>query len=112
MVAEAVGDATLIALTMTVCVDFTTGAVNKPALVITPLFANQVTSGLLVLVKVAPNCSVPLETMLGEPGVMSTVTSLVRPRLDDDDLDDVPRMPLLQAAMPKHKTALIAVRTI
>ena len=65
-------DATLIAVTVTVVVVDTTGAVNKPVLEIVPALADQVTAWFEVLATVAVNCCVPPEALVTKVGETET----------------------------------------
>ena len=65
-------DATLVAVTVTVVLVETTGAVNKPVLEIVPAAADQVTVCFEVLATVAVNCCVPPEEVVTEVGETET----------------------------------------
>ncbi len=58
-VADLVGSATLVALTVTVVFAVTVGAVNSPELEIVPAEADQITEVFVIPVTVAVNCLVP-----------------------------------------------------
>ena len=63
--------AELVAVTVTVVVAVTLGAVNKPVDEIVPLEADQVTAVVEVLFRVAENCCVLPGARLAEVGVMA-----------------------------------------
>jgi hypothetical protein len=75
VLAWAKGWATLVALTVTVCVRaaLATGAVNRPSSEIVPALAHQVTAGLLTLLTVALNLIFPPLAVVGVAGVISTL---------------------------------------
>jgi hypothetical protein len=64
----------LVAVTVTLVVAVTLGAVNMPLGEIVPFEADQVTAGFEALFTVAENCWVAPEAMLAEVGVMETET--------------------------------------
>jgi hypothetical protein len=69
-VADFVGSATLVTVTLTVVSAFTMGAVNKPVLEIDPCVADHVTARSLLPVTFPVNCCVRLEETLAVLGVM------------------------------------------
>jgi hypothetical protein len=76
-VADLVGSATLVAVTETIKSVFTVDALNKPALEIDPLVADQVTAILSVLVTVAVNCWVWADSTLAAFGEIDILTGRV-----------------------------------
>jgi hypothetical protein len=75
--ADLVVSATLVAVTVTVFVAVTVGAVNHPAGLMLPELADQVTPLLLEFETCAENCSVPPEATVAVVGVIETLTAAV-----------------------------------
>ena len=73
--ADFVGSATLVAVTVAVVPEVTFGAVYRPALETVPAVADHVTEVLALLVTVAENCCVPPDTTVVEVGEMETATT-------------------------------------
>ena len=70
-----VGSATLVALTVTVVLAETVGAVNNPELDMLPAVADQVTEVLVEPVTVAVNGCVPPDATVAEVGAIATCTA-------------------------------------
>jgi len=70
--ARAQNRALLVAVTITVSVVETNGAVKRPLLEMLPALAVQVTPGLRVLVTLAVNCIFRLDSSVAVAGVIST----------------------------------------
>jgi hypothetical protein len=68
------GSATLVAVTFTLVVEATLGAVNKPVGEIVPFELDQVTAGFEALLTVAENCCVPAEATVADVGFIETET--------------------------------------
>jgi hypothetical protein len=69
-----VGSATLVAVTVTVVIAVTAGALNNPVLLTVPAVADHVTAVLLVFVTWAENCWLPPETTVAVVGETETLT--------------------------------------
>ena len=74
--ADWVLSATLVAFTVTLMVDPTLGAVNKPVGEMVPFEACQLTAMFDVLFTVAENCCVAPPTRLADAGVIETETAV------------------------------------
>jgi len=68
--------ATLVAVTVTLVVNDTLGAVNRPLWEIVPFEVDQVTARFELLLTVAENCCVAPATTLADAGVIETETAV------------------------------------
>jgi len=82
-VADLVGSAVLVAVTVAEVLAVTVGAVYRPVPDIFPGEADQVTATLDVLVTNAVNCSVPPEATVAVAGVTVTATGAITVRVKD-----------------------------
>jgi len=73
--ADLVGSATDVAVSVTVVLLVTAGAVNNPEELTVPPVVDQVTDWLLALITWAENCWLPLEETLAEVGETTTLTA-------------------------------------
>jgi hypothetical protein len=74
-----VGSAALVAVTVTVVLVLTVGAVKSPPLVIEPALANQVTAVLVVPKTAAENCCAPPDATVALVGEILTLTLVLDP---------------------------------